>query len=171
MSLEQALAFTLKWEGGLSDNPADPGGRTNHGITQHTYDAYRASLKYPSQDVALITDAEVQAIYSEMYWTPAHCAEMPNGLACAHFDTAVNMGVNSAIKMLQRAAGLDDDGIFGPATQAEVTHQGNNLIIPYLDERRARYRQIVAAKLTQEVFLKGWLNRCNSLEDYCESLT
>lgn len=170
MSLEQALAFTIPAEGGYVNNPADPGGATNHGITQGTYNAYRASLKYPPQDVSLITDAEVQAIYSEMYWTPAHCPDMPAALACAHFDTAVNMGVNSAIKMLQRAAGVDDDGVYGPATSAEVTHQGNNLIIPYLDERRARYRQIVAAKPTQEVFLKGWLNRVNSLEDYAESL-
>lgn len=171
MSLDQALKFTLPHEGGYSNDKSDPGGATNHGITQGTYDAYRASLKYANQDVALITDAEVQAIYSEMYWTPAHCADMPTALAVAHFDTAVNCGVNSAIKMLQRAAGLDDDGVYGTKTKEEVLHQGNELIIPYLDERRAKYRQIVTAKPSQEVFLKGWLNRCNALEDYVQHLT
>lgn len=170
MSLEQALKFTLPSEGGLVDNPADRGGKTNHGITQATYSAYRDSLKYPEQDVSLITDAEVQQIYNEMYFIPAHCADMPAALSCAVFDTAVNMGVNSAIKMLQRAAGLDDDGIFGSHTQAEVTHQGNELLIPFLDERRARYRAIIAANPSQEVFTKGWNNRVNALEDYCQTL-
>ncbi len=170
MSLDQALTFTLKWEGGYSNNPADPGGATNHGITQHTFDAYRDSLRQAHQNVSLITDAEVQSIYREMYWMPAHCNDMPNALACAHFDTAVNCGVSAAIKMLQRAVGVDDDGVYGPHTSQEVLHEGNELIIPYLDERRARYRQIVTAKPSQEVFLKGWLNRCNALEDYTQGL-
>lgn len=170
MSLQQALAFTLKQEGGYSNNSLDPGGATNHGITQGTYNAYRESLKYAPQDVQLITDAEVEAIYSEMYYTPAHCADMPAALGVCVFDTAVNMGVNSAIKMLQRAAGLDDDGVYGPQTAAEVTHQGNELVIPFLDERRARYRAIVAAKPAQEVFAKGWNNRVNALEDYAQGL-
>ena len=170
MSLDQALKFTLPHEGGYSNNPADPGGATNFGITQHTLDAYRDSLKQPHQDVQLITDAEVQNIYREMYWVPSHCNDMPNALACAVFDTSVNCGVNASIKMLQRAVGVDDDGVFGPHTKEEVLHEGNELIIPFLDERRARYRQIVTAKPSQEVFLKGWLNRCNALEDYAQSL-
>lgn len=170
MSFDQALAFTLPSEGGYVNNPADPGGATNKGITQHTFDAYRASLKLPSQSVSLITDAEVAKIYEEMYWTPAHCDSMPDALGVAHFDTAVNCGVNAAIKMLQRAVGVEDDGVYGPHTAEEVTHEGNNLVIPYLDERRARYRQIVTAKPSQEVFLKGWLNRCNALEDYVQHL-
>ena len=166
MSFDQALAFTLPAEGGYVCLEADSGGATNHGITQHIYDSYRASLKLPSQDIQLITDADTAKIYEEMYWIPAKCPMMSNGLGIAHFDTAVNIGVTHAIKLLQRAAGLEDDGVYGPQTAAEVSHQGDALIIPYLDERRAYYRAIVAAKPSQEVFAKGWNNRVNALEDY-----
>lgn len=170
MSFDQALAFTLPSEGGYVNDPNDSGGATNRGITQHTFDAYRDSLKQPRQGVKLITDAEVARIYHEMYWTPAHCEQMPDALGVCVFDTAVNCGVNSAIKMLQRAVGVEDDGVYGPHTAEEVSHEGNELVIPFLDERRARYRQIVTAKPSQEVFLKGWLNRCNALEDYAQGL-
>ncbi len=170
MSLQQALAFTLPAEGGLVNNALDPGGKTNHGITQHTFDSYRDSLKLPRQDVQLITDADTAKIYEQMYWEPSKCPLLPDLLAICHFDTAVNLGVTGAIKLLQRTMGIDDDGVFGPHTQEEVTHQGNDLIIPYLDERRAKYRQVVAAKPSQEIFLKGWLARCNSLEDYVSNL-
>jgi len=167
-TFDLALAFTLPAEGGLVNDASDPGGKTNKGITQHTFDSYRDSLKQSRQDVSLITDAEVCAIYQEMYWNPGHCSDMVPSLGIAHFDTCVNMGVNSAIKMLQRAAGLDDDGIYGNITAAEVTHQGKDLVIPYLDERRARYRAIVAANPALEKFAKGWATRVNALEDYME---
>lgn len=165
MTFDHALAFTLQWEGGYVNDPDDSGGATNHGITGHTYDSYRDSLKLPRQSVQLLTDADTAKIYEEMYWVPAKCPQMPDKLAIAHFDTAVNCGVTSAIKMLQRAVGVEDDGVYGAITAAEITHQGDALIIPYLDERRARYRQIVAAKPSQEKFLKGWLARVNALED------
>lgn len=165
MTFDIALAFTLPHEGGFSDIPDDAGGATNHGVTQHTYDSYRDSLKLPRQSVQLLTDADTAKIYEQMYWTPAKCPQMPDKLSIAHFDTAVNCGVTAAIKMLQRAVGVEDDGVYGAITAAEVTHEGDALIIPYLDERRARYRQIVAAKPSQEKFLKGWLARVNALED------
>lgn len=165
MNFQVALEFTLKQEGGYVNDADDMGGATNHGITQHTFDNFRDSLSLQRQPVSMITDSDTARIYEAMYWTPAKCPQMPDKLSIAHFDTAVNCGVTAAIKMLQRAVGVEDDGVYGAFTAAEVTHEGNALIIPYLDERRASYRQIVAAKPTQEKFLKGWLARCNALED------
>jgi lysozyme family protein len=55
------LPFVLRWERGLVDDPEDPGGRTNQGITQRVYDAWRRRQGLPAQDVESIADAEVKA--------------------------------------------------------------------------------------------------------------
>src|SRR3954469_9591146 len=67
-ALDSALRFVLRWEGGFVDHPDDPGGRTNCGVTQNVYDAWRARQGSPQQDVKLIADAEVHAIYASDYW-------------------------------------------------------------------------------------------------------
>ena len=109
---EPALAFVLRWEGGLVDNPADPGGRTNKGITQKVYDAWRQQQGEPPRDVQQIEDSEVSTIYQAQYWTPASCESLAAPLALAEFDTAVNMGVGRAIRFLQTAVKCTADGSF-----------------------------------------------------------
>ena len=92
MSLTQALAFTLPAEGGYVDNPDDDGGATDHGVTQHVYDFYRAAKGLPVQSVAQITDAEVHDIYQTKYWIAGHCGELGDALGVCHFDWCVNHG-------------------------------------------------------------------------------
>ena len=53
-AFDDALALVLKMEGGRVDNPADPGGLTAFGITQHTYDAWSARQGVGTRDVYLI---------------------------------------------------------------------------------------------------------------------
>lgn len=106
MTFERALRFVLRWEGGYSDHPADPGGATNMGITQATYDAWRRRQGLPPQPVRNISINEVQAIYRTMYWDPIGADSLPDPLALAAFDLAVNSGVDTARRAL-REAGQD----------------------------------------------------------------
>ncbi len=118
---EAALTFVLRWEGGFVDHPADPGGRTNRGVTQRTYDAWRAGQGLPRRDVKLIDDADVHAVYKSGYWTPPRCDMLDRPLDLVHLDTAVNMGPGRAVRFLQQAVGCGVDGDFGPATQRAVS--------------------------------------------------
>lgn len=101
---EQALALTLSFEGGLSDDVNDPGGRTMKGVTQRTYDDYLTSLGEPSKDVAFITDAELKDIYGSRYWNAIGGDDLPPGLALVAFDVAVNHGPRRALEWLQEGA-------------------------------------------------------------------
>src|SRR5580698_2156029 len=104
MSLEIALPIVLKFEGGFSDDPDDPGGRTNYGITQAEYDAVYGA----GRDVLDITPAEVQYIYDTQYWKLGLCDilnAISDKLSLIHFDTCVNCGVTTAIRILQKAVG------------------------------------------------------------------
>ena len=171
MSIQQALNFTLPAEGGFVDNVHDAGGATNHGITQATYDRFRNSKGLAPNPVKDISDSEVQTIYEQMYWIPAHCAELPPKLGICHFDWSVNHGVPGAIKTLQDTLGIKADGIFGVATRTALENvPDEELVGAYLDARRTWYRARVQQKPDQEVFLNGWLNRVDELQKYVDSL-
>jgi len=92
----KCLPFTLRYEGGKVNNPHDPGGRTNKGVTQRTYDIWRAKHNLPLNDVYNILDKEVEAIYKHEYWDEAGCEYQPAGVDLCLFDFAVNSGPRRA---------------------------------------------------------------------------
>jgi lysozyme family protein len=162
-SFAASLPFILRWESGFVDDPDDRGGRANKGVTQNVYHAWRADQGLPQQDVQQINDQEVAAIYYQRYWLPPKCDALRRKLDLAAFDTAVNMGPNRAIKVLQQAVGCDADGAFGDKTKAACDSCDlGEAMINYCDIREGIYRTL-ARRLGQDKFLKGWLNRLNAL--------
>ncbi|MEJ1963395.1 MAG: glycosyl hydrolase 108 family protein [Gammaproteobacteria bacterium] len=163
-AFKSALPFVLQWEGGFVDHPNDPGGRTNKGITQAVYDQWRAAQGSPAQDVKLIADADVEAIYEANYWLAARSDRLLTPLDLVQFDTAVNMGVNRAVRFLQHSVGCAIDGDFGEGTSEAVAgcDQGQ-AVIEYCMARETYYRTLAGSKPKLAVFLKGWLNRLNAL--------
>lgn len=159
---QTALTFVLRWEGGYVNDPDDPGGATNKGITQAVYTAYLAALGRPAQSVRFITDQEVEAIYRQHYWQAAHCPALPHTLAIAQFDTAVNMGVGRAIEFLQRSLGVTVDRRYGSQTDAAVKQcNPSRTLNRYLSLREQFYHRL--ARQGRQKFLQGWLNRLNAL--------
>ena len=160
---DDALAFVLRWEGGFVNDPNDHGGRTNKGVTQRVYDAWRASQGQPVADVEKISDSEVSAIYAQNYWRKTICDALQSHIDLVQFDTAVNMGPNRAVKILQQAIGVDPDGHFGPATkQACDSCAAPDTTAHYCDIREALYRHFAEAP-GQDRVLAGWLNRLNAV--------
>lgn len=171
MSLAQALAFTLKEEGGYVDDPDDHGGATNHGVTQGVYDSYRRGLGVAPGDIREMSAQETADIYRTVYWAPAHCEELEPRLGVCHFDWAVNHGVTGALQTLQLALALPADGVFGPATRAAVDFANAEAAIArYLAARRTWYLDRVKDEADQARFLDGWLGRVGRLQAYLETL-
>ncbi len=166
-NFQEALKFTLKWEGGLSDNPADSGGRTNKGITQSEYNRWREYKGWPLIDVSEITDGEVEDIYFNLYWKPSKSNLMVKSLSVTMFDTSVNFGKSGAVMFLQEALGFtkeDVDGEFGDVTMAALKRQNQKTVAINMIYGRIAYRyKRVKDNPSQKVFLTGWLNRDNDL--------
>ncbi len=163
-AFEASLPFVLRWEGGFVDHPNDPGGRTNKGVTQKVYDAWRKRQGLPARDVKRLDDTELHRIYESGYWIPPHCDRLARQLDLVHFDTAVNMGPGRAVRFLQKAAGCGVDGDFGSQTEKAVQAcRPGDLIASYCATREAYYRELVRRNASLGVFLKGWLNRLNAL--------
>lgn len=106
---EDAVALVLRHEGGYANDPSDPGGETNFGISKRAY---------PNLDIRTLTVADATAIYRRDYWDAIQGDSLPYPLAVVTFDAAVNSGVGQAAKWLQEALGVVDDGVVGPKTVA-----------------------------------------------------
>ena len=162
---DHALAHVLEMEGGYSDDPADPGGPTNFGITLADYARFKnTKLDAASRDALIdglrhIPPTDVRAIYAASYWIASGSANLPPPLAFFHFDTAVNMGTGTAIRMLQTALGCPIDGEFGAQTQAAAVEADPAGLLELLAGlRRRRYRALPAFK----TFGRGWLSRVDT---------
>jgi len=155
MVFEQAFEQVLKHEGGFVNHPSDPGGATNYGITQavarrHGYTGDMRDLPIPM----------AKSIYWSDYWRPIRGDELPAEVRYAVFDAAVNSGVRQAILWLQRAAGVKDDGVFGPQTLLAVKTQSPNVLLRRLLAQRLRF---MAGLSNWPAFGRGWARRISDL--------
>ena len=154
-----ALTAVLAWEGGYSDRPDDAGGPTNLGITLATLSAWQCRRCVPA-DVRALTKADVLPIYAKRYWRPLQADDLPPGLDLLAFDGAVNQGVASVIRMIQRAAYVTADGQLGPASlKAVAASKPGDLIFRLQAERASEYR---AAQGWPD-FGKGWMRRLDGM--------
>lgn len=158
----EALPIVLKYEGGFVNDPADPGGATNKGVTQAAYDRWRAAEGRPRRDVREIGDNEVAAIYERDYWLAGHCDVLAWPLSLIHFDACVNAGLKQATKLLQRAVRVHDDGVWGAGTVATISRLQ---VAELLLERLRFYDLLVAQKPTLGKFFRGWCHRVLELRE------
>ena len=155
MSFDLCLPIILASEGGFVNNPQDPGGATNLGVTLNTLSDWYGHAA-TVDDVRALTVDDVAPLYQVRYWAVAHCDDCPQGLDLMVFDEAVNQGVGRAIRTLQSAVGVADDGAYGPATQAAVKAcNPADAINAMAAAREAFYRGLS----TFPTFGKGWLAR------------
>lgn len=153
-NFDAALSFTLIEEGGWSDDPDDPGGATNHGITLATFQEY-----YPDatvDDLRSITDEEVERIYRVGYWNTINGDALPSGVDLTLFDFGVNAGWRTAAEQIQRLAEVEVDGEIGPLTLAAISKKSPTALIAQLaGEQKAYYRGLADFPR----YGTDWLNR------------
>ena len=166
-TFQKSLTATLALEGGYANNPADPGGETNRGITRATYEAYLQKKGLPTKvSMRDIPEAHVEDIYRTMFWDRVKGDQLPPKLAMQVFDFAVNSGPDRAIRYLQFLVGTTQDGIIGPKTIAAVhgacTQQGEiQLARDFLGKRREFVNRFASR---HPEFRAGLNNRLDAME-------
>jgi len=137
-NFDRCIAFVLQWEGGYVNDPPDPGGATNMGITRATYSRWRGRPVSFAEVKALTRDQAI-TIYRTYYWAPIGGDSLPVGVDLIAFDIAVNMGVSRALTWL---------------------HQTGNVPPSQRDEALAAKRMAFWRSLkTWVVYGKGWSRR------------
>ena len=152
---QKSFELMLKSEGGYVNNPADPGGMTNLGVTKATWENW-VGRESDEAEMRGLTPEKVEPLYKKKFFDAVRGDELPVGLDYLLFDFAVNAGAGRAIKTLQSAVGVTPDGGFGPMTMAAVQAiDPKELIERFSQAKEDFYRSLP----TFATFGRGWLNR------------
>lgn len=109
MNFDMAFDRLMGHEGGLIDDSSDPGGLTNWGISQRSY---------PNEDIRAMTKERAKVIFKRDFWVRVNADKLADGVAWQVSDFAYHSGPDTAVRYLQRALGVADDGYWGPTSQA-----------------------------------------------------
>ena len=163
-SFEKAIPTILKHEGGLVDDPKDPGGITNFGISKRSF---------PELDILHMSMGQAVGIYREQYWLHGiYDAIVDQDTATKVFDLAVNMGHRAAHRLLQKAlrkfknlhgTDIKVDGVFGPVTLRTTNMLPSSSLLEELRIQAAVYYVSLMVKKPGLVrFAYNWMRRAQS---------
>ena len=143
-AFDAAFARLMGHEGRYANNPADPGGETNWGISKRSY---------PNVNIRELTRDGARVIYRTDFWERIHADELPAGVAFQLFDFAVNSGIETAVRYLQRALRVADDGHWGPVSRAAAAAISESDAIMLLNAERLDFMTRLS---TWPSFGRGW---------------
>lgn len=137
MNFNTSINRILGHEGGYVNDPKDPGGETNWGISKRSY---------PHLNIKSLTRERAIEIYYVDFYLPILMYEQSEAVAYQLLDFAVNSGAGNAVRAYQRALGVAPDGRFGPISRAAVkkTSECDKLML------------ILAERLSFMTSLKNW---------------
>lgn len=147
MHFDIACDRLLGHEGGYVNHPDDPGGETNWGISKRSY---------PNVDIKALTRDGAKAIYKRDFWNVVDGDTLHDGVAYQTFDFAVNSGIGTAVRALQRALGVADDGHWGPASIAAAIRVSESDQIMRLNAERLEF---MTRLKNWPSFSRGWALR------------
>lgn len=146
-NFDVAINRLLDSEGGYVNNPADPGGETKFGISKRSY---------PQLDIAALTRDQAIEIYRRDFWNPIGGDALPRGVGYQLLAFAVNSGISTAIRALQRSVGVADDGHFGPVSMAALQASTAHDVVMLVIAERLFFMTGASAWPT---FGRGWARR------------
>lgn len=147
MNFDTAFDRLMGHEGGYVNNPDDPGGETNWGISKRSY---------PHLNIRLLTREGAKEIYRADFWNRIHADTLHDGVAFQAFDFAVNSGTETAVRYLQRSVGVADDGHWGPKSQAAAAALSETDTIMLLNAERLDFMTRLSGWVN---FGRGWARR------------
>lgn len=147
MNFDELFTRLMGHEGGYSNDPRDPGGETNWGISKRSY---------PTVDIKNMTREKARDIYYQDFWLPLSGEQLHDGVAWQLFDFAVNSGIGTAIRAYQRALSVADDGHFGPRSMAAAQSMSETDQIMRIVAERLDFMTRTSG---WPAFGKGWARR------------
>ena len=157
---ETAFAMVLKHEGGYVNNPKDPGGMTNLGVTKRVWEEF---VGHDVDEAAMraLTPDMVKPLYKKNYWDRIKGDDLPSGVDYAAYDLAVNSGTGRAAKYLQQIAGVPADGMIGPKSMEAISACDPEQTVDALCDMRLDFLKRLP---TWDTFGKGWGRRVEEVK-------
>lgn len=159
MTFDDAFEKLIGHEGGYSDDPRDSGnwtgGKIHSGELRGTKYGIAANT-FPKLDIKNLTLDQAKDIYKRNYWDKIITPDIPLNVRFTLFDMAVNSGIGFAVKILQRALCVEDDGDIGPQTLAALKANSPKLLANRINANRLLAMTEMSGWPT---FGKGWARR------------
>jgi lysozyme family protein len=152
---DECFAMVIKSEGGFVNNPKDPGGMTNLGVTRSAWQGYLNRDVTETEMRALTPDA-VKPFYKALYWDRIKGDSLPDGVDYAAYDLAVNSGPHKAAQYLQKIAGVTVDGMIGPKSLEAIQSCDAKETADAICDMRLDFLKGLS---TFSTFGKGWSRR------------
>ena len=169
--VERLVPHILKWEGGLVNDPDDLGGLTNKGVTYKTYKLYckRKGKIATEEGLINLSMDEFTDILKTMYWDACRADRIESqSVANTIVDWGWHSGTITAAKEVQKLLGVTADGIIGNVTLSEINSKNPRELFDAIKIARIAYlNRICSSRPANSKFMRGWLNRVNSLEFNC----
>lgn len=166
MTVDELTNSMLGAEGGYSNDPADLGGPTNWGITLKEWELF-VGRPLVAEDVKNMTRLNAQAYYA--WWLGQHglLGLVDGDVQNFVVNFALNSGVDRAVKGLQDAVGVEQDGDCGPITLAAANSADPKALLKHLVLDRMHHLIHTSMmrvpdtiiQSTQLKFLEGWWAR------------
>lgn len=166
MNFDTAFERLIGHEGALSLDRGDPGnwtgGRVGVGVLKGTKFGIAANT-YPDLDIRNLTLDGAKAIYRRDWWDKIAADQLPDAVVFQVWDFAINAGMSTAKRALQRTVGVADDGMFGPITVAAIRNADVNDMLMRFNAQRLRYYTSLS---TWATYGKGWTRRVAGQLEY-----
>ena len=172
-----AVKHTLEKEGFFANDKADAGGETKYGISQR----FLTGIKYPKKARDITRDEAIE-LYYKHFWVRCNGDRLHPGIALFLFDYAVNSGVGTACKALQKVINYEPqndiavDGAIGAKTITALNSiikkpSGYPAVIQALSTVRGKlFIGIIEKRPDQGVFFRGWLRRLWEITEVAQGL-
>jgi len=165
-NFDGAFSHVIQSEGGYANDPLDPGGETNLGVTKRAWEEY-IGQQADEAEMRSLTAEIVKPFYKAKYWDKIKGDDLPSGVDYAAYDLAVNSGPARAAKYLQQIAGVPVDGVIGPKTLAAIKEAPADEVVDALCGMRMDF---LKALPTFDVFGKGWTRRVAEVEEKAKGM-
>lgn len=159
MNFDEAFERVVGHEGKFQDDPNDRGNWTTGIIGAGQLKGTKfgiSAMSYPALDIKSLTLAQAKDIYRRDYWDRAKLDQLDPGLAYQVFDAAVNHGIGNAIRFIQRAVGVADDGSVGPITLSAIRKTSITDLVMLFNAERLMF---IVKISTFARYGGGWVNR------------
>jgi lysozyme family protein len=147
MTFDETFDRLIAHEGGYTPGEGDPGGETAFGISKRSY---------PSVNIKMLTREQAKGIYFRDYWQRASADQYDSAIGFQLFDAAVNSGIENAVRFLQRAANVADDGYVGPRTIAAIRAMTVTDVLARFNAERLEFMTKLSV---WDRFSRGWARR------------
>lgn len=146
LTFDQAFDRLISHEGGYVNDPRDPGGETKYGISKRSY---------PMLNIRNLDLDTAKAIYRRDFWNVLGDDCHP-AIRFQAFDFAVNSGINTALRKLQKVLHVADDGHFGPVSRQALGALPVSYVLFLYSAERLEFLSLLS---TWPTYGRGWAHR------------